>query len=163
YEDGISAGDWTASGSGTAVTAATDSDTGSSVIQFTGITDRRSGKYFQKSISDNQRFDLVWDMKTSMSYYFDVIVSDTDGYWYYLVYDDQHARDWRSTDGDYVKIGLGADTADGSWRTFRRNLADDLYYGTGKNIASVVRVMFFASGSVDNIALYGNGTRSSGR
>ncbi|MFA6104825.1 MAG: DUF6259 domain-containing protein [Victivallaceae bacterium] len=162
YEDGVSASDWTAYGSGLTATAATDSETGSSVINLTGVTDRSGGKYFQKSISDNQRFDLVWDMKTSMSYYLDVVVSDTDGNWYYLVYDN-HARDWRQTSGNYVKIGLGADTSDGSWRTFRRNLADDLYYGTGKNIGSVINFVFFASGSLDNIALYGNGTRSSGR
>jgi Domain of unknown function (DUF6259)/D-glucuronyl C5-epimerase, beta-sandwich domain len=162
YEDGASAADWTISGTGLSTASATDSETGSNVINFTGVTSRDGGKYFQKSISDNQGFDIAWDMKTSMSYYFDVIVSDTDGNWYYLVYDN-HARDYRLTSGTYVKIGLGTDTTDGEWRTFRRNLADDLYYGAGKNIASVVKVMFFASGSIDNLVLYGNGTRSSGR
>jgi Domain of unknown function (DUF6259)/D-glucuronyl C5-epimerase, beta-sandwich domain len=161
YEDGINAADWTITGSGLTKNSATDSETGSVVIQLSGIANRDSGKYFTKTLGDSQRFDLAWDMKTSMSYYVLVTVAASDGNWYNLLY-DQHTRDYRLTSGGTVKIGLGTDSNDGTWRTFRRNLADDLYEGTGQNITNVVRMLIYAEASIDNVLLWGNGLRTSG-
>ncbi|MCF6174309.1 MAG: DUF6259 domain-containing protein [Victivallaceae bacterium] len=161
YEDGIDASDWSISGSGLSTSSVTDSETGSAVIQLSGITNRDSGKSFTKTLGDSQRFDMVWDMKTSMSYYVIVTVAASDGYWYNLLY-DQHNRDYRVTSGTTVKIGLGADSNDGTWHTFRRNLADDLYEGTGQNITNVIKMIVYAEASIDNVLLWGNGIRTSG-
>lgn len=162
YADGTSIAGWTMTGSGLTVASAVDSDTSASALQFSGITYRDDGKYFTKLLNDSQRFEIAWDMKTSMSYYALVTVAADDGNWYNLLY-DPHASDFRQTVGGTIKIGLGTETTDGKWRTFRRNLADDLYEGTKLNITSVISFNVYATGSVDNLLLWGNGIRTSGR
>lgn len=161
YEDGTGVANWLATGDGIAATSATDGETGSASIQFAGITHRDGGKYFTRTISDSQRYEMSWDMKTSMPYYVLITVAAEGGYWYNLLY-DQNASDYRFTSGSTVKIGLGTETTDGKWRTFRRNLADDLYEGTGLNITSVVGMRVYATASIDNVTLLGNGLRTAG-
>jgi hypothetical protein len=162
FEDGTGALAWTPVGSGLSANTILDSQTGSNVIEFAGIAGRDDGEYFKRTLNDTSRFEMSWDMKTGMYYYFLVTVAADDGTWYNLLYDHQ-ARDLRQTVDGTIKIGLGGDTRDGDWRTFRRNLADDLYVGAGKNIHQVVEVRFYGSGSIDNLSLWGNGLRSSGR
>jgi len=82
--------------------------------------------------------------------------------WIYLLY-DQSDRSWSDfTHFPFVKYGLGADTTLGTWRTFRRDLAADLYNATGKSIVSVLSMRVYANGSISNVRLWGNGVRSSG-
>ena len=162
YADGTSITGWTMTGAGLILASVTDNDTSSSAVQLSGITSRDAGKYFTKPLNDNQRFEIAWDMKTSMSYYALITVAADDGNWYNLLY-DPNASNFRQTVGGTVKIGLGTETTDGKWRTFRRNLADDLYEGTKLNITSVISFNVYATGSVDNILLWGNGIRTSGR
>lgn len=162
YEDGTGAPAWVASASGLSASTVVDPASGSNAVDFSGIQSRDDGKYFVRTINDNRRFEMSWDMRTRMSYYFLVTVAADDGSWYNLLYDPA-ARDFRQTVIATIKVGLGADTGDGNWRTFRRNLAEDLYVGAGKNIAQVIEVRFYASGAVDNLWLWGNGLRSSGR
>ena len=142
-----------------------DGETGSACVQFTGIENRDASpsQYFSLDINDSQRFEIAWDMKINNQkpYYVVITVAADDGYWYDLLY-DQHAYDFRETVVRTVKVGLGAETTDGKWRTFRRNLADDLYYGTGLNITSVVHMRVYASASIDNVTLFGNGLRTAG-
>lgn len=162
YENGSGVGNWTAVGSGLTKAAIYDTETLSDVVQFSGMTGRDNNQYYVRTINDNQRYDVSWDLKTAQSYYVLITVSADDGSWWNLLY-DQNARDFRDTVGGTVKFGLGADTADGKWRTFRRNLADDLFEGTGKNIYQVIEMRVYAAGSLDNVLFWGNGIRTSGR
>lgn len=162
YDDGSVASNWLGSASGISADSIVDADTASTVVQFSGIGNRDSGQYFARSINDSQRFELAWDFKTTMDNYVLVTVVADDGAWYSLLY-DQNARDFRQTIGSTVKVGLGADTTNGQWHSFRRNLADDLFEGTGKSITSVIEMRVYGSGWLDNVALWGNGLRTSGR
>lgn len=171
-EDGADAGDWTAtcynpstcSLTGLSASSVADADTGANVIRFSGITHRDHGEGFVRTINDSLNFEASWDLKTPHAYYVSFFVEADDGLVYNLLY-DQSARDFRQTVGTTVKLGLGADTTDGDWHTFRRNLADDLFEGTGKSIVSVVSVRAITTGSdgaISNVKLWGNGLRSSG-
>lgn len=159
--DGTSVANLTTTG-GVGKAAVYDTDKLSDVIQFSGMIGRDSNQYHTLSINDNQRFDLSWELKTDQYYYVLVQVKADDGTYWNLLY-DHNVRDFRLTDGVTVKIGLGGDTKDGNWRTFRRNLADDLFEGTGKNIEKVVEMRFYTNGYIDNVLLWGNGIRTSGR
>lgn len=161
-EDGNNAARWVASAAGLSASSIMDADSGSAVVQFDGIDSRDDGQYFRRSINDSQRFELAWDLKTRMSYYVIVDVTADDGVRYSLVY-DPGARSFRQTVGSTVRLGVGADTANGQWHSVRRNLADDLFEGAGKSIARVVEMRVFATGALDNVALWGNGLRTSGR
>ncbi|MCP4747820.1 MAG: hypothetical protein GY874_17035 [Desulfobacteraceae bacterium] len=166
YEDGSGSAEWVLSniGNGSAQSAksAIDSDTNEEAVNFSGISDRDGLDFYEKQLADYERFEIAWDMKSSKSYYFLVCVAADDGYWYNLVYENND-RDFRGTFNTNVRVGLGADTSDGNWRTFRRNLADDLFEATGTNIVKVNYVRFYGSGSIDNLVMYGNGVRTSGR
>ena len=165
YEDGAGSLNWTPTVAGISASTVVDGETGSACVQFTGIENRDASpsQYFSLDINDSQRFEIAWDMKINNQkpYYVVITVAADDGYWYDLLY-DQHAYDFRETVVRTVKVGLGAETTDGKWRTFRRNLADDLYYGTGLNITSVVHMRVYASASIDNVTLFGNGLRTAG-
>jgi len=162
YEGGSGLVNWTVVGMGIAKSTVYDSETLSDVIQFSGMTNRDKGQYYTHPINDNQHFDIAWDLKTSQNYYVLITVSADDGTSWNLLY-DQNARDSRDTVSPTVKVGLGADTIDGKWHTFRRNLADDLFEGTGKNINQVVSMRFYVNGAIDNVLLWGNGIRTSGK
>lgn len=164
YEDGTSIANWVKNGTGDhAIQSVWDADKQSDVLQITGVPSRDASQYFTRVFLDTERFDLVWDMKTSQPYYILVwLRCHEDSGYYYMLY-DQNARDFRQTAGACLKVGLGTDTTDGKWRTFRRNLADDFYAATGKSVRSVLNIVVRGNMSVDNIALYGNGVRSSGR
>jgi|GEM_PF-2957231 len=170
-EDGTDASDWIPTCyiagcnlSGVSAASATDTDTGADVIRFGGITNRDNGQGFVRALNDSAHFEASWDLKTTSPYYVSFFVEADDGQVYNLLY-DQNARDYRVTVSTTVKLGLGADTYDGQWRTFRRNLADDLFEGTGKSIVKVVSARVITAGSdgaISNVKLWGNGLRSSG-
>jgi len=161
-ESGTGVASWSMSAPGLVAKSVTDPVVASQVVQFTGVENRDKQQFFTRTINDGSRFDIAWDMKTSMPYYVSILVNADDGNSYRLLY-DQNLRGFYQTAGTYVKIGLGADTTDGNWRSFRRNLADDLYQGAKVNITKVVSFNVYANASVDNLKLWGNGIRTSGR
>ena len=161
YEDGAGVANWAANGAGLSAASVADAETGSNVVSFTGIVNRDGGQYFSLPVSDNRRFEIAWDFKTTMPYYIVITVAADDGFWYDLLY-DQHAHDFRQTVSKTIKIGLGVESTDGYWRTFRRNLAADLYHGSGTNIVQVISLRVYATAAVDNILMWGNGMRTLG-
>jgi hypothetical protein len=57
--------------------------------------------------------------------------------------------------GEYIRIGLGANTDDGTWRTFERNLAQDISDAeAGNELLYIDAFMIRGSGRLDDIVAY---------
>ncbi len=74
---------------------------------------------------------------------------------YYLVYTNRK-RSVHDKIGKYGIFGLGSDTANGQWRTVRRDIAADFansFSHLDLTFQKVYKIMVFANGLIDNISL----------
>ncbi|MEE9429461.1 MAG: T9SS type A sorting domain-containing protein [Melioribacteraceae bacterium] len=106
-----------------------DGERGSKVIKLDGsgtdngfsLTD--GAPYEWDYMSNSSEFILEWSMKTSNLYEIYAYINTSAGL-YYLNYSADDITDV-SVVGEYVYYGLGADSKDGTWQTFERNLKTD--------------------------------------
>lgn len=157
-EDPNSANQWQVYDSdpaGATVSRVFDDAKGSHVIDLSGnITDNG---YILGSFSDalawNNTTDtrLRWSMKYSEEYVIFVRVDTEKGYRY--LYYTASDVDYGGT-GEYLHFGLGANSKDGTWRTFERDIAADVKQFDSENkLLAVHAFLVRGSGQFDDIEM----------
>ena len=101
---------------------------------------------------NNKQFIIQWSMKYSENYTVYIDVETSDGH-RYITY---QPLDYNALGtGEYVFYGLGAQTPDGAWHTFTRDLKADLQSAQpGNEILEVNGFFIRGSGMADNIKLF---------
>ena len=144
---------------GASITNIYDNDSGSRVIELNGAGKTNAYQLAAPSGSNawNNKIDRIfeWDMKISESFKLYVAVNTNNGV-RYLVY--THNDIDGSNDGfegsNRIVHGLGADSKNGTWQTFRRDLVADLAeYDENSTIESVNAFRVYGSGKFDNIQM----------
>jgi len=132
-----------------------DATRGSRVIELSG--DGRGNGYIlgarQGANAWNNRRNsiLSWCMNYTEPFTIYISVETTNGR-RYLTYTPQD--DNRGLRGQYILYGLGANVANGTWRDFSRNLADDINsVEPGNQLLSVNAFMIRGSGRLDDIRM----------
>jgi hypothetical protein len=88
-------------------------------------------------------------MNYSNNFIIYISVDTTNGH-RYILYTPRD--DNRGLSGDYIRLGLGADANNGRWRTFTRNLADDIAGAeAGNELLSIDAFLIRGSGRIDDI------------
>ena len=130
-------------------------DNGNRVIQLQG--DGTDNGYLLgdwiggKNVWRNQKEPTItWRMKYDEDFVVYVSVETLKGQRY--LYYTNKSGSWKRK--NYIHHSLGSNANDGTWRTFSRNLEDDLRYVESDNmITSVNAFLIRGSGLVDNIEL----------
>lgn len=135
---------------GATITNVFDSGRSSRVIEFTGSA--KDNGYRTVNWDNGKEFCIKWSMKYSEDFSIFVTVTTSAGV---------RTMIYRPVDTDglgqesSVNFGLGSDADDGSWRTFTRDLQNDLSRAQpGVIIQTVVRFLIRGSGRVDDIELF---------
>jgi hypothetical protein len=154
YEDGEDASNWsTYSGSGE-ITQVVDGNR--SAIKLSGSGRSTGYKLNSDNWNNTSEFNLYWSMKYSENYTMYVGVQTTRGF-KYIQYTPVSVSP-SSTDR-VIRIGLGVDTKDGTWRSFSRNLQDDLHTAEpDNNIIAVKSFLIRGSGMIDDVFLFSEDT-----
>ncbi|SFV66899.1 Calcium-binding acidic-repeat protein precursor (ARP) [hydrothermal vent metagenome] len=95
---------------------------------------------------------IRWSMNYNEEFTLYISVRTTNGHRYllYTARDDD-----RGLNGEYIRIGLGADANDGTWREFSRNLAEDIStFEAGNELVSVDGFLIRGSGRLDDIVMF---------
>ena len=159
-EDGNTAG-WRiydADPAGAQILNVYDNDRGSNVIQLQG--DFTSNGYIlggwegsADAWGDSSSTTLTWSMKYNEYYTVYIRVMTTNGarYIYYTPSDTSNG----GTD-EYVHLGLGTSTRNGTWLTFTRDLQADLaQFQPGNTITQINAFLVRGSGFIDDIEVGG--------
>jgi hypothetical protein len=154
-EDGETTG-WSiynnGSGTGT-ITNVEDATRGSRVIELSG-QGRADGYMIGAIWGDNMWNDrdhngIEWSMNYSESFRLYISVRTTNGH-RYIRYSATDENEGLS--GEYIRIGLGANADDGTWRTFARNLAQDIENAeAGNELLAIDAFLIRGSGRIDDI------------
>jgi len=142
--------------SGTTINNILDTGQNSKVIQFQGNTRKNGyilGDFEGKEEAWNNKTEqkLIWNMKYSEPFIIYVRVMTKDG-GKYIVY--TNSNDDKGLKGNYIFIGLGSQSSNGSWQTFEQDLKDDLKkYQPNNDLISVNAFLIRGSGYIDNIQL----------
>ena len=133
-------------------------DRGSRVIQLTGNA-KETGYHLGNRDGESNAWNnhtekkLKWSMKYSESFSIYVSILTEQGT-RYLLYNNQSTDKQGKIRGKKVRYGLGADSTDGTWHTFTRDLdADWNAFEANNPIISVNGVFIKGSGEVDDISL----------
>jgi hypothetical protein len=149
---------WTifANTSGTAtISNIMDNDRGSRVISLQG--DRKADAYRFRSEdnhnwNDTTHHNIRWSMNYNEDYTIYISVRTTEGR-RYLTYTPRD--DNRGVRGDYILIGLGANSNNGSWQTFSRDLQADISsFENGNNLIAIDSIIIRGSGRIDDIGVF---------
>ena len=139
---------------GASITNVEDAERGSRVIELSG--DRYANGYILGGRNEadgwnNQENTILrWSMNFSEGFVIYIPIETTNGR-RYLVYDPRDED--RGISGEYIRLGLGDDVDDGTWRTITRNLEEDLQaFEPNNEIQSVNGFMVRGSGRIDDIA-----------
>jgi len=141
---------------GATITNVEDATRGSRVIQLLGA-EKSNGYMLGDRGGDNAWNDtnnryVRWSMNYNENFTIYISVETTNGR-RYLVYSPRD--DDRGLSGQYVLLGLGANADDGTWRTFTRNLAEDIArFEAGNELISVNAFMIRGSGRLDDILMF---------
>jgi len=104
------------------------------------------------NLNDTQHKNIQWSMKYDQDYTIYITVRTTNGLRYitYTPIDEN-----RGLRGSYILIGLGVDSRNGTWQTFRRNLRDDIAQFEPENeLIAIDSIIIRGSGRLDDIGLY---------
>ena len=143
---------------GAAIYNVLDTDVNSMVIKLKGTKKKNAymlgNKYGEAGDWNNSlEKNIKWSMKYSEPFRVIIMLNTQNGN-RKLIYKPIDNNQGLSTNGKRIRYGLGQDAKDGSWRTFRRNLEDDLQqYDSGNSIISVNGFRIRGSGRVDDIEL----------
>ena len=159
-EDGNTAG-WRVydnTPSGAQVLNVYDNDRGSNVIQLQG--DLTNNGYIlggwegsADAWGDSSSTTITWSMKYNESYNIYIRVMTTNGarYIYYTPSDTSNGGT-----NEYVHLGLGTSTRNGTWLTFTRDLQADLaQFQPGNTITQINAFLVRGSGFIDDIEVGG--------
>ena len=140
--------------SGTAtITNIEDATRGSRVIELSG--DGRADGYIMGAIWGDDRWNdtthnsIEWSMNYSEDFRLYISVRTTNGH-RYIRYSPVDENEGLS--GEYIRVGIGANVDDGTWRTFSRNLAQDIEEAeAGNELIAIDAFMIRGSGRLDDI------------
>jgi len=156
-EDGNIDG-WTvfANGSGKAtITNIIDNERGSRVIQLQGVG--KQDAYRLRSTdnhnwNDREHHNILWSMNFGEDFTIYIAVETTNGR-RYLTYTPRD--DNRGLRGEYILIGLGANSDNGTWQEFTRNLRTDIAEAEdGNELISIDSIIVRGSGRLDDIEAF---------
>jgi len=142
--------------SGTAtITNIEDNEKNSRVIQLQGEGKADSYRLrYPDNINwnDTQHHNFQWSMNFSEDYTFYVLINTTKGR-RYLTY--RPNDDAPTLSGDYINIGLGSSSNNGTWQTFTRDLKADLENTEPDNeFIAIDSIIIRGSGRVDDIGAF---------
>jgi len=92
---------------------------------------------------------ISWSMNFNENFSVYIATQTTNGARYF----NYERRDEdRGKIGNYIRFGLGSNTADGTWKTIRRNLENDLHqFEPENNLIEINAFLIRGSGKVDDI------------
>jgi len=125
-----------------------DEDKKSRVIQLQGEGTKSAFKLDGQNLKRGDakaNYWLSWEMKYSEDFVIMIIIGTNRGK-DYLLYTP-------SSENGHRQYGLGRDSMDGQWHTFRRNLQEDLaYYDNRVIVKSICSFVIRGSGNIDNVS-----------
>jgi hypothetical protein len=152
-EDG-NINDWQimSGGSGDAnITNVYDVDKKSRVISLQGMG-KSDGYMFGRGWNNKDNQNLKWSMNFNEDYTIYISVQTTNGR-RYLTYTPRD--DNRGLKGNYILIGLGANSNNGTWQTFIRDLQKDLEEAEiGNRLIAIDSFRVRGSGAIDDIEAF---------
>ncbi len=152
-EDG-NINDWQimSGGSGDAnITNVYDVDKKSRVISLQGMG-KSDGYMFGRGWNNRDNQNLKWSMNFNEDYTIYISVQTTNGR-RYLTYTPRD--DNRGLKGNYILIGLGANSNNGTWQTFIRDLQKDLEEAEiGNRLIAIDSFRVRGSGAIDDIEAF---------
>jgi len=139
-------------GSGDAnITNVYDVDKKSRVISLQGMG-KSDGYMFGRGWNNRDNQNLKWSMNFNEDYTIYISVQTTNGR-RYLTYTPRD--DNRGLKGNYILIGLGANSNNGTWQTFIRDLQKDLEEAeTGNRLIAIDSFRVRGSGAIDDIEAF---------
>jgi len=145
-----------ANGSGEAtITNIMDNDRGSRVIQLQGVGKQdayRLRSDDNHNWNDREHHNMRWSMNFGEDFTIYIAVQTTNGR-RYLTYTPRD--DNRGLRGEYILIGLGADSDNGTWQEFTRNLDNDIAEAEENNeLVSIDSIIIRGSGRLDDIEAF---------
>ena len=116
----------------------------SRVIEFKGAGTKQIYALYTSEEKQSHEYWVSWDMKFSEDFVIILQVQSNLGK-HYLIYTP-------GTFNSYMQYGLGAGTTEGKWKTFKRNIQQDIaYYDNRVKIVSLKRFVLKGNGKIDNI------------
>jgi hypothetical protein len=98
---------------------------------------------------DAEHNSIKWSMNYSNNFIIYISVETTNGH-RYILYTPRD--DDRGLSGEYIRLGLGADANNGAWKTFTRNLANDIAGAeAGNELVYIDAFLIRGSGRIDDI------------
>jgi hypothetical protein len=139
-------------GSGDAnITNVYDVDKKSRVISLQGMG-KSDGYMFGRGWNNKDNQNLKWSMNFNEDYTIYISVQTTNGR-RYLTYTPRD--DNRGLKGNYILIGLGANSNNGTWQTFIRDLQKDLEEAEiGNRLIAIDSFRVRGSGAIDDIEAF---------
>ncbi len=141
---------------GATITNIEDAVRGSRVIALNGNIYNNGymlgGRTTATGWNNTQNSNIRWSMNYSELFVIYIPVNTSNGR-RYLVYENRDAD--RGENNGYIRLGIGADASNGTWRTFTRNIEADLQrFEADNQLLSVDGFMIRGSGSLDDISLF---------
>jgi len=145
-----------ANGSGEAtITNIMDNDRGSRVIQLQGVGKQdayRLRSDDNHNWNDREHHKIRWSMNFGEDFTIYIAVETTNGR-RYLTYTPRD--DNRGLRGEYILIGLGANSDNGTWQDFTRDLKADIAEAEEDNeLISIDSIIIRGSGRLDDIRAF---------
>jgi len=107
---------------------------------------------YRLKINDAQSNNLKWRMRYDEPFVLYILVNTEEGN-RYLIYTPIDKD--RGVNGTSIRFGLGANTANGEWHSFSRNLDDDLHkFEPNNKILGINRLLVRGSGEIDDIETF---------
>ncbi|SFV52741.1 hypothetical protein MNB_SV-13-983 [hydrothermal vent metagenome] len=148
---------------GATVKVVEDIDVHQNVAQLSGST--MGNGYILGSFNDAKSWNnsedniLRWRMKYNEEFviYIKLKTQKGDRYLYYTPHNQNYGR---SGDSIYIHHGLGVSAKDGTWRTFERNIEEDLKeFESDNSLISVNAFLIRGSGSVYGVEMFSKNSR----
>jgi len=155
YESGDQGNQWTVydnTPAGASDVAIWDGETHSNIMTLTGSG--MDNGYSLPLWNNSQNKFLEWKMNFNEEYVIFVKLSTQDGirYLYYTASNESYGR---SAGSEYIHHGLGVVSKDGTWRSFSRNIENDLKeFDSDNKLISVDAFLVRGSGKFDDIEMY---------
>ena len=135
-----------------------DNETHSNIMTLTGAgTDNG----YMLGLKNNRKNSFLdWKMNFNEEYVIFIKLKTQDGirYLYYTASDSSYGK---SGNSEYIHIGLGVHSKDGTWREFSRNIEKDLKkFENDNKLLSVKKILVRGSGKFDDIEMYSKSSSS---
>jgi hypothetical protein len=137
------------------ITNVIDDSRGGRVIQLQGIglgDGYRLRDAQNSNWNDTTHHNIEWSMNYAEPFTI-YIETETSNGRRYLVYTPRD--DDRGLKGSYIRLGAGANTADGTWHTIKRDLAQDISNAeAGNKLISINSFIIRGTGRIDDISTF---------